>query len=105
MDGPGFHVEIGTLTSAAAGIEESVADQRGSAVSQLDRGESVYGHCRLHSAMENFCDRWSDGIDTLVKDAKVIGDLLDKVAQAYRAADQAAAGRLTVDPGKRVVDG
>jgi hypothetical protein len=55
--------------------------------------------------MENFCDRWSDGIDILTKDAQAIGDLLGKVAQAYRAADQAAAGRLTVDPGKRVVDG
>ena len=25
MDGPGFHVEVGTLESASAGIEESVA--------------------------------------------------------------------------------
>ena len=99
MDGPGFHVEIGALESASAGIEESVADQKGSALSHLDRAESVYGHVRLHKSMENFCDRWSDGIDILTKDAKAIGDLLGKVAQAYQAADQAAAGRLTTDPG------
>jgi hypothetical protein len=105
MDGPGFHVEIGTLASASAGIEESVADQKGSALSHLDRAESVYGHAGLHKSMENFCDRWSDGIDILTKDAKAIGDVLGKVAQAYQAADQAAAGRLTTDPGKPVVDG
>jgi hypothetical protein len=105
MDGPGFHVEIGTLKSASAGIEESVADQKGSALSHLDRAESVYGHDRLHESIENFCDRWSDGIDILTKDAKVIGELLGKVADAYEAADQAAAGRLTTDPGKPVVDG
>ena len=104
MDGPGFHVEIGTLESASAGIQDSVADQNGSALSQLDQAASVYGHDRLHKSMENFCDRWSDGIDLLTQDAKVIGDLLGKVAQAYRAADQAAAGRLTVDPGKQVVN-
>ena len=38
-------------------------------------------------------------IDILTKDAKAIGDVLGKVAQAYRAADQAAAGLLTIDPG------
>jgi hypothetical protein len=104
MDVPGFHVEIGTLKSASAGIEESVADQKGSALSHLDRAESVYGHDRLHKSMENFCDRWSDGIDILIKDARVIGDLLGKVADAYQAADAAAVGRLTTDPGKPVVD-
>lgn len=105
MDGPGFHVEIGTLESASAGIEESVADQKGSALSHLDRAESVYGHAGLHKSMENFCDRWSEGIDILTKDAKAIGDVLGKVAQAYQAADRGVAGRLTTDPGKSVVDG
>ena len=83
----------GALESASAGIEESVADQKGSALSHLDRAASVYGHDRLHQSMENFCDRWSDGIDILTKDAEAIGDVLGKVAQAYRAADQASAGR------------
>jgi hypothetical protein len=104
MDGPGFHVEIGTLKSAAAGIEESVADQKKAALSHLDRAQGVYGHDRLHTSMENFCDRWSDGIDILTEDAKAIGDILDKVAEAYRTADQAAAGGLTTDPGRPVVD-
>lgn len=105
MDGPGFHVEIGVSKSASAGIEDSVADQKGSALSHLDQAESVYGHARLHKSMEDFCDRWSDGIDILTRDAKAIGDVLDKVASGYQAADDAAASRLTTDPGKPVVDG
>jgi hypothetical protein len=105
MDGPGFHVEIGVLDSAAAGIRQSVADQTGSALEDLDRGAATYGHDRLHGAMETFCDRWNDGLDILIKDAAAIADILGRTAQAYRHADGAAAGRLAVDPGKRVIDG
>jgi hypothetical protein len=54
--------------------------------------------------MENFCDRWSDGVDILAKDAKVVGDVLGKVAPTWRPT-KGAAGRLTTDPGKPVVDG
>jgi hypothetical protein len=104
MDGPGFHVEVGVLESAAAGIRQSVADQKGSALEDLDASSATYGHDGLHGAMENFCDRWNEGLDILIKDADAIGDILDKVAQAYRQADAAAAGRLTTDPGVQVVD-
>ncbi|UQU64317.1 hypothetical protein COUCH_36065 [Couchioplanes caeruleus] len=81
-----------------------MADQNGSALSHLDRAESVYGHSRLHESMENFCDRWSYGIGILTEDAEAIGDVLGKVADAYQAADQAATGRLTTDPGEPAVD-
>jgi hypothetical protein len=103
MDGPGFHVEINVLESAAAGIRQSVADQ-GSALEDLDGGSATYGHDGVHGAMETFCDRWNEGLDILIKDADAIGDILGKVAQAYRDADAAAAGRLTTDPGVQVVD-
>jgi hypothetical protein len=104
MDGPGFHVEIGVLDSAAAGIRQSVADQKGSALEDLDGSSAAYGHDGLHGAMETFCDRWNDGLDILVKDADAIGEILQKAAQAYRDADAAAAGRLTTDPAEQVVD-
>ena len=104
MDGPGFHVEINVLESAAAGIRQSVADQKGSALEDLDGGSATYGHDGVHGAMETFCDRWNEGLDILIKDADAIGDILGKVAQAYREADAAAAGRLTTDPGVQVVD-
>jgi hypothetical protein len=104
MDGPGFHVEIGVLESAAAGIRQSVADQQGSALEDLDGGAATYGHDGVRGAMQTFCDRWNEGLDILIKDAEAIGDILGKAAQAYRDADAAAAGRLTTDPGLRAVD-
>jgi hypothetical protein len=104
MDGPGFHVEINVLESAAAGIRQSVADQKGSALEDLDGGSATYGHDGVHGAMATFCDRWNEGLDILIKDADAIGDILGKAAQAYRDADAAAAGRLTTDPGVQAVD-
>jgi hypothetical protein len=104
MDGRGFHVEIGVLDAASTAITETVADQHGSALDDLAGGAEAYGHDGLHKAMENFRDRWIDGLDILVKDAKAMGDVLGEAAQAYREADAATAGRLTTDPAERVVD-
>jgi|SRR5690242_6562949 len=104
MDGPQFHVEINVLESAADGIRQSVADQKGSALEDLNGGSATYGHDGVHRAMATFCDRWNDGLDILIKDADAIGDILGKAAQAYRDADAAAAGRLTTDPGVQAVD-
>ena len=104
MDGPGFHVEINVLENAAAGIRQSVADQKGSALEDVDGDSASYGHDGVHGAMETFCNRWNEGLDILIKDADAIGDILGTAAQAYRNADAAAAGRLTTDPGVRAVD-
>ena len=104
VDGPGFHAEVDVLQSAADGVTASVADQRGAALDQVDRGGEAYGHDRVRQAVESFCDRWSEGLDLLLEDAEAIGDLLAEVARAYRDADAAAAGRLTTDPAERVVD-
>jgi hypothetical protein len=104
MDGPGFHVEVGVLESAAAGIRQSVADHKGSGLEDVNGSPATYGHEGLHKAMETFCDRWNEGLDILIKDAGAIGDMLIRAAQAYRGADVAAAGRLTSDPAERVVD-
>nr|WP_296066411.1 type VII secretion target [uncultured Actinoplanes sp.] len=104
MDGPGFHVDIGVLEAAADGIAQTVADQRGSSLDDLDRKAGVYGHAAVHQAIETFCDRWNDGLEILVKDGEAIGDILTAAATAYRSVDDAAAGRLTSDPALRVVD-
>ncbi|NMO52073.1 hypothetical protein HH310_12800 [Actinoplanes sp. TBRC 11911] len=104
MDGPGFHVEVDVLEAAATGIAQSVADQRESALDELDREEATYGHAGVHQEMENLCRRWGDGLDILVKDADAIAEILTAAATAYREADASAAGRLTSDPAERVVD-
>jgi hypothetical protein len=104
MDGPGFHVEIGVLESTATGIAESVGDQQELQLKRLDGPEVIYGHSPLGRSMENFCDRWSSGLDILFEDAQEVGATLTDAAQAYREADEAAAGRLTSDPAVPVID-
>jgi len=101
MDGPGFHVDIQALDEAGSGITQSVADQDKSELAELCGAPGKYGHAGLHGALESFCERWSDGLDLLTGDAKAIGEMLGRVAQAYRAVDEAAAAKLTTDPGLR----
>jgi hypothetical protein len=105
MDGPGFHVDVSKVTEAARGIAGSVGDQDHLALKKVPGGSGQYGDDDLHDALSDYCDRWSDGLDILIKDAKAISDSLSRVAQAYQAADQAAAGRLSSDPATGAVDG
>jgi hypothetical protein len=104
MDGPGFHVEIGVLEAAAAGVAETADDQLASALEKVERDAGAYGHDGVHASLVAFCDRWNGGLDILLKDAQAIADILGRAAWAYRDADAASAGRLTTDPGKRVLD-
>jgi hypothetical protein len=101
MDGTGFHVDIDVLDEAGSGITQSVADQDKSELADVCRDRSTYGHAGVHDAMKNFCERWNDGLDLLTGDAKAIGDMLSRVARAYRAVDAAAARSLSTDPGLR----
>ncbi|MEV6448447.1 hypothetical protein [Amycolatopsis sp. NPDC051716] len=104
MDGPGFHVDVEKMEGAASGIHRSVSDQANFALRGLCGDTQLYGHGGIHDALMNFSVRWSDGLDTLTEDAGAIGDVLGRAAQAYRAADAAAAGSLKVDPGEQAVN-
>ncbi len=105
MDGPVFHVDVSKLLEASKGIADSIGDENHSAIKGLPGPPAQYGDDDLHGALADYCDRWSDGLDILTKDANVIRDSLSRVAQAYQGADQEVAGRLTADPATGVVDG
>jgi hypothetical protein len=105
MDGPGFHVDIATLDEASAGITETIDNQKRLELSKLPGPEQMYGDDDLHDAFKDYCHRWDDGFDILTDDANKISDSLQRVAQAYRSVDQAAAQRLTSDPATGAVDG
>ena len=105
MDGPQFHVDIAKLEEAANGIADSVAGQHDFTLNRLPGPSDMYGNGELHDAMRDYCDRWSDGLDILTDDANTISDALSRAARAYRAVDEAAAARLTTDPGRSAVDG
>jgi hypothetical protein len=105
MDGPQFHVDIPKVEEAAKGIAASVDDQHHFKLKRLPGPAEMYGDDDLHDALRDYCDRWSDGLDILTDDARTIGDALTRVAQAYRATDEAAARSMTADPATGAVDG
>lgn len=104
LDGPGFHVDLDKVDEAARGIHDSVKDQDSFELRGLCGDAELYGHSGVHDALMDFCVRWSDGLDTLTKDAGTIGDAPSKVSQAYRAVDDASARSLPNDPGLGAVD-
>ncbi|MEU4693898.1 hypothetical protein [Actinoplanes sp. NPDC023714] len=105
MDGPGFHVDIESLEQAGDGIARSVDDQEKHRLKEVCAGPEAYGDVSIHRAMQHFCDRWNDGLDLLVEDAKKVSDVLGRAAAAYRAVDNANAASLRGDPGTQVTDG
>jgi hypothetical protein len=105
MDGPHFHVDIPKVAEAADGIAASVDDQHGFKLKRLPGRAPMYGDDDLHDALKDYCGRWSDGLDILTEDARAISDALSRVAQAYRATDEAAARTMTTDPATGAVDG
>jgi hypothetical protein len=105
MDGPGFHVDVDRVEEAARGITESTRDQDNFELDDLCGPAEMYGHDGVHEALEEYCDRWSEGLDLLTEDAAAIGDALSQVAAAYRAVDESAAGSLSGDPAMGAADG
>lgn len=99
LDGKGFHVEIELLEAASRNMDELVAGQDNSELSELPGSAESYGHADLLSALTEFCDRWSVGLDALCDRATRMSYSLGETAKAYREADQAGADALSVDPG------
>ncbi|WET82611.1 hypothetical protein P3102_16100 [Amycolatopsis sp. QT-25] len=55
----------------------------------------------MHSALADYCARWSQGLGTLTEDAEVVGEFLEHVAKAYRGTDAAAAENCAWTPARR----
>ncbi|MDT8910037.1 hypothetical protein [Amycolatopsis sp. PS_44_ISF1] len=103
VNGPGFDVDVDVLDNAGKGINQSVHDQETFALRGLCGDAELYGHAGVHSALADFCARWSTGLNTLTDDAGVIGDCLTHAADAYRGIDEAAAQHLPADPGTAAI--
>jgi hypothetical protein len=90
----GFRIDLGALESAAAGVDETLADLKAARVDSLDGNAADYGHNRLAKTVEDFCDRWEIGVEHLATDGQEIVQRLNDSLSAYLAADQAAKGRM-----------
>ncbi len=90
----GFRVDLGALESAAAGVNETLADLKAARVDSLDASAGAFGHSRLAGTVKDFCDRWEIGIEHLATDGQEIMQRLNDSLEAYLVADKAAKGRM-----------
>lgn len=105
VEGPGFRVEVDAVDEAARGVTQSVQDQDNFELRGLCGEAGLYGHAGVHEALMDFAVRWSDGLDTLTRDAAAVGDALSRAVQAYRSIEEASVRSLPGDPGLGAVEG
>lgn len=104
MTAPGYEVSPALLKEAADGINEAIdllkdlgvegTADAGRGFSNLELTGEQLGHAGVQTAFNQFCDRWSWGVRTLVQDGNTIADELGLTAGAYYDAEQYATGLL-----------
>ena len=90
----GFRVDLRALESAAAGVNQTLADLQEARMDALDGNAADYGHDHLAETVKDFCDRWEIGIEHLATDGREIAQRLTDSVEAYLAVDKAAKGRM-----------
>lgn len=105
MDGPGFHVDVDILETAARAMQKIAADQKAAELAELCDGDAqTVGDDALCDALVAFCEKASAGIDYLVDKADDTGEGVREAAQTYRETDRAAMGHLAGDPAAAAMD-
>ncbi|WP_143219418.1 hypothetical protein [Actinokineospora bangkokensis] len=93
----GYTVNVDQLTEAGRSIVDLVKQVAEQPTDGLDPSEADLGHAELAAAAEEFFDRWSRGLNSLLQDAGTIAVNLHETAEAYRQAEQEAVNNLGGD--------
>jgi hypothetical protein len=101
---PGYSVSPDLLHKTAEGINNTIGELKavgmdetadaGRGFSQLELRGMQVGHQGLQEAFQQFCDRWSWGVRTLVQDGNHIAQQLHLAAGSYHDMEQYASGAL-----------
>lgn len=94
--GSGFFVDLDALGGAASGITDVLAELGTRLVDDVGCDPGSLGHDRLADAVEDFCNCWRQGVNTLVQDSQQIADRLVQTADTYRQADADTHNALTI---------
>ncbi|MFC6287287.1 WXG100 family type VII secretion target [Nocardioides sp. GCM10027113] len=96
-----YEVDLQSLAAAASGLNDSVQLMRDHDVEDLVPGEADLGSAVVWAAVEEFRNRWEEGLNNLVHDVEEMAGRLGRIAMNYHEADQrgyeslhAVAGRL-----------
>ncbi|SDY00441.1 hypothetical protein SAMN05216215_1018110 [Saccharopolyspora shandongensis] len=86
----GFRVDLTALTGASKGVRDTIESMNDRKVSDVDCPADAFGHDRLATTVDEFCNRWNEGVTNLTDDAKEVSARLDYCAKAYLQTDEAA---------------
>ncbi|MGQ0624477.1 MAG: WXG100 family type VII secretion target [Sporichthyaceae bacterium] len=100
----GFEVDLDALRASVRGMAAIASEFRDHDVSDLMPGRDAVAHGGLVSALDEFGDRWSRGLNALQSDVREIGARLADTASGYEAADRESA-RLFAEIVRRFDDG
>ncbi len=102
--GEGYAVDPRALSEAAQGINGAIAELKtlgidesgevGRGFSRISLRGMQLGHPGLQGAFDQFCERWSWGVRTLVQDGNQIAVRLNLSAGAYHDMENYALGAL-----------
>lgn len=101
---PGYSVSPDLLHQTAQGINDTIGELKsvgmgeaadaGLGFTQLQLRGMQVGHQGLQQAFQQFCDRWSWGVQTLVQDGNHIAQQLHLSAGSYNDMEEYASGAL-----------
>ncbi|RKT86352.1 hypothetical protein SAMN05421805_102248 [Saccharopolyspora antimicrobica] len=92
--GDGFRVDLAALKDAAGGVSGTLEQASRRKVSDIDCDKQSVGHDRLADTVEDFCTRWSLGVENLARDAQEISGRLTECVTVYEELDQGAQDRF-----------
>ena len=83
-----YEVDLESLGKAAQGLADTVQLFKDKDVEDLVPGEGDLGSSVVWSAVEEFKNRWEEGVNNLCKDVEEMAGRLGKIAMNYYEADQ-----------------
>ena len=83
-----FEVDLESLGKAAQGLADTVQLFKDKDVEDLVPGEGDLGSSVVWSAVDEFKNRWEEGVNNLCKDVEEMAGRVGKIAMNYYESDQ-----------------
>ena len=84
-----FEVDLESMGKAAQGLNDSLKLFKDKDVEDLVPGKGDVGHDVVWDALDEFKNRWEEGVNNLCQDVEEMAGRLGKIAMNYYEADKA----------------
>ena len=90
-----FEVDLESMGKAAQGLNDTVRLFKEKDVDDLVPSESDVGHEAVWSALDEFQDRWEEGVNNLCHDVEEMAGRLARIAMNYFETDKSGYDALS----------